>query len=91
MEDRADKVEDKGRSGGRAEGEAGETRKRRAAEARAGGVQAQLADIAERLGDRFDTRVAVKLGAKKGQVIIDFATIGDLKRILGELGDPGFN
>ena len=45
-------------------------------------VQAQLDAIAERLGDRFDTRVHIKLGAKKGQVTIDFATIADLKRIL---------
>lgn len=57
---------------------------------RAGGVQGQLSEIAERLGDRFDTRVSIKLGAKKGQVTIDFATIADLRRILDELGDPGF-
>ena len=54
-------------------------------------VQAQLGEIAERLGDRFDTRVHIKLGAKKGQLTIDFATIADLKRILDELGDPGFS
>ncbi|CAG7618154.1 ParB/RepB/Spo0J family partition protein [Leucobacter soli] len=59
--------------------------------ARAGGVQAQLDEIAERLGDRFSTRVSVKLGAKKGQITVDFATVQDLKRILAELGDPGFN
>lgn len=57
---------------------------------KAGGVQDQLDEIAERLGDRFDTRVTVKLGARRGQVVIDFATIQDLKRILDELGDPGF-
>jgi len=57
---------------------------------RAGAVQAQLAEIAERLGDRFDTRVSIKLGAKKGQLTIDFATVADLKRILDELDDPGF-
>ncbi|MBO2988732.1 ParB/RepB/Spo0J family partition protein [Leucobacter tardus] len=91
MQHLADKIVNQGLSVRAAEAAAGETPKRKAPKARAGGVQAQLADIAERLGDRFDTRVAVKLGAKKGQVIIDFATIGDLKRILGELGDPGFN
>lgn len=58
---------------------------------RAGGVQAQLNDIAERLGDRFDTKVHIKIGAKKGQLTIDFATVADLKRILNELGDEGFN
>ncbi len=55
-----------------------------------GGRQAQLDEIAERLGDRLDTRVKIALGAKKGSITIDFATIGDLNRILGELGDEGF-
>ena len=91
MGHRADKRGNQGGAVGGAGGGAGEGPKRRAPRGRAGGVQGQLADIAERRGDRFDTRVAVKLGAKKGEVIIDFATIGDLKRVLGELGDPGFN
>ncbi|MEN9620546.1 MAG: transcriptional regulator [Actinomycetota bacterium] len=56
----------------------------------AGGRQGQLNEIAERLGDRLDTRVAISLGQKKGSIVIDFATIGDLNRILGELGDEGF-
>lgn len=47
-----------------------------------------LDEIGERLGDRLNTRVKVTLGAKKGQVTIDFATIGDLNRILGEIGEP---
>ncbi len=57
----------------------------------AGGRQGQLNEIADRLGDRLDTRVKVTLGAKKGTIVIDFATVGDLNRILGELGEPGFN
>ena len=32
----------------------------------------------------------VKLSSK-GQIVIDFATVGDLNRILTELGQPGFN
>ena len=56
----------------------------------AGSRQGQLNEIAERLGDRLDTRVTISLGQKKGTVVIDFATIGDLNRILGELGDDGF-
>jgi len=56
----------------------------------AGGRQGQLNEIAERLGDRLDTRVAISLGQKKGTVVIDFATVADLNRILGELGEPGF-
>ena len=92
MQRLADKIVNEGLSVRAAEAAAGELPKSRPGKKpRAGGVQAQLDAIAERLGDRFDTRVHVKLGAKKGQVTIDFATIADLKRILDELGDPGFN
>lgn len=56
-----------------------------------GKKQGHLDEIAERLGDRLNTRVKVTLGASKGQVVIDFATVGDLNRILEELGDTGFN
>lgn len=56
----------------------------------AGKRQGQLDEIATRLGDRLDTRVKVTLGASKGAIVIDFATVGDLNRILSELGEPGF-
>ena len=56
----------------------------------AGKRQGQLDEVAERLGDRLNTRVKVTLGASKGQIVIDFATVGDLNRILGELGQEGF-
>ncbi|QIM15567.1 ParB/RepB/Spo0J family partition protein [Leucobacter insecticola] len=91
MQRLADKIVNEGLSVRAAEAVAGEEPKRKIPKPRAGGVQAQLGEISDRLGDRFDTRVAVKLGAKKGQIIIDFATIADLKRILSELGDPGFS
>lgn len=90
MQRLAEKIVNEGLSVRAAEAAASEEPKRRAPKPRAGGVQAQLGEIAERLGDRFHTRVAVKLGAKKGQIIIDFATIADLKRILSDLDDPGF-
>lgn len=90
MEQLAEKIVNEGLSVRAAEEVSSQTPKRKLPKARAGGVQAQLDDIAERLGDRFNTTVRVKLGAKKGQVTIDFATIADLKRILDELGDPGF-
>jgi ParB family chromosome partitioning protein len=57
----------------------------------AGRKQDQLNEIAERLGDRLNTRVRIALGASKGSLTIDFASVGDLNRILGELGEPGFN
>jgi len=56
----------------------------------AGKRQGQLDEVAERLGDRLNTRVKVTLGASKGQIVIDFATVGDLNRILSELGQQGF-
>jgi ParB family chromosome partitioning protein len=56
----------------------------------AGRKQHQLDEIAESLGDRLNTRVRINLGASKGTVSIDFATVADLNRILGELGLDSF-
>lgn len=58
--------------------------------ARAGRVQEQLGEVAERLEDALDTRVRISLTRKKGQVVIDFATIADLNRIVGQMGVKGF-
>lgn len=92
MQKLADKIVNEGLSVRAAEAAAGELPSGKPKnKPRAGGVQAQLNEISERLGDRLNTRVAIKLGAKKGQITIDFATVADLKRILDELGDPGFN
>lgn len=52
----------------------------------AGGRQSFFTDAAGRLGDRLNTRVSIKLGARKGQVNIDFSSVQDLRRILDELG-----
>lgn len=68
----------------------GSTAKRAPKKPAAGSRQGQLNEIAERLGDRLNTRVSISLGQKKGSLVIDFATVGDLNRILGELGDDGF-
>ncbi len=54
-----------------------------------GAVQHGLDEIATRLEDRLDTRVRIALGRSKGQLTIDFATVGDLNRILSELGERG--
>jgi ParB family transcriptional regulator, chromosome partitioning protein len=51
-----------------------------------GGRKDGLKEISEQLGDKLDTKVSIVLGKKKGQLIIDFATYGDLTRILRELG-----
>ncbi|MEU9195108.1 ParB/RepB/Spo0J family partition protein [Streptomyces hundungensis] len=47
-----------------------------------------LSDLANRLSDRFETRVKVDLGQKKGKIVVEFASIDDLERILGTLA-PG--
>ena len=54
---------------------------------KAGARRGHLDEIAERLGDRLNTRVKISLTARKGQIIVDFATIQDLNRILSELGE----
>lgn len=56
----------------------------------AGGKQQQLQEVAEALSDLLSTSVKINLGAKKGQIQIDFATIQDLNRILDELGVERF-
>jgi ParB family chromosome partitioning protein len=52
----------------------------------AGKRQQHLAELADRLGDKLDTRVKIALGAAKGTITIDFATVADLRRIFDELG-----
>ncbi|MEU3841514.1 ParB/RepB/Spo0J family partition protein [Streptomyces sp. NPDC028635] len=56
---------------------------------RAGGrLSPALSDLASRLSDRFETRVKVDLGQKKGKITVEFASVEDLERILGTLA-PG--
>lgn len=55
---------------------------------RAGGRSAHLDELAQRLSDRFDTRVQIALGRRKGKLSVEFASVEDLNRIL-ELLAPG--
>ncbi|MEU8788110.1 ParB/RepB/Spo0J family partition protein [Streptomyces sp. NPDC048643] len=56
---------------------------------RAGGrVSPALSELATRLSDRFETRVKVDLGQKKGKITVEFASMEDLERILGSFA-PG--
>lgn len=48
-----------------------------------------VADLEGRLSDRFDTRVRVDLGRKKGRIVVEFATVEDLERIAGIMGITG--
>ena len=51
-----------------------------------GGRADHFAAIANKLGDKLDTRVSVALGKSKGTITIEFATVADLNRIATELG-----
>ncbi|MFI2431646.1 ParB/RepB/Spo0J family partition protein [Streptomyces sp. NPDC018693] len=51
-------------------------------------VSPALSDLATRLSDRFETRVKVDLGQKKGKITVEFASMEDLERILDTLA-PG--
>jgi ParB family transcriptional regulator, chromosome partitioning protein len=46
-----------------------------------------LTDLAERLSDRFETRVRVDLGQRKGRITVEFASMDDLRRIV-DIMDP---
>jgi ParB family chromosome partitioning protein len=47
-----------------------------------------LNDLADRLSDHFETRVRVEIGRRKGRIMVEFATVDDLERIVGMLGMP---
>ena len=46
-----------------------------------------LVDLADRLSDRFETRVKVDLGRSKGKITVEFASLDDLQRIV-DVMDP---
>jgi ParB family chromosome partitioning protein len=64
----------------------------RAKRPRAGGRHAGLDELAQRLSDRFDTRVQIALGRRKGRLSVEFASVEDLNRIVALLapGDEAF-
>ena len=53
---------------------------------RAGNRHPQLDDLAARLSDRYDTRVTIALGQRKGRLTVEFASVEDLDRIVGLIG-----
>ena len=58
----------------------------RARKPRAGGRHPQMDDLASRLSDRFDTRVRINLGQRKGKLTVEFASVEDLNRIVAMFG-----
>ncbi|UCR88251.1 ParB/RepB/Spo0J family partition protein [Mycetocola spongiae] len=90
MQNLADKIINEELSVRAAEAAAAKSTPVRKATPAPGNRRGHLDEVAEKLGDRLNTKVKVTLGARKGSVTIDFATIGDLNRILAELGQPGY-
>lgn len=50
--------------------------------------QPGLLELEELLSNRLDTRVSVSMGAKRGKVVIDFASLEDLERIYRAMSTP---
>lgn len=44
-----------------------------------------LVELEEKLAERLSTKVSIKLGKKRGQIILEFANFADLKRIVSEI------
>jgi ParB family transcriptional regulator, chromosome partitioning protein len=45
-------------------------------------VAPALRDLADRLSDALETRVKVELGQRKGKIVVEFASLDDLERIV---------
>lgn len=48
----------------------------------------KVAELADRLSNHFETRVKVDLGKTKGKIVVEFATVDDLHRIVAAMGLP---
>ncbi|MGL5857249.1 MAG: ParB/RepB/Spo0J family partition protein [Angustibacter sp.] len=66
----------------------GNSSERKERKPRPGARQPELDNLAQRLSDRFDTRVTIGLGRRKGRLSVEFASVEDLKRIITLLA-PG--
>jgi ParB family transcriptional regulator, chromosome partitioning protein len=58
-------------------------------EARPRPAAPELREAADRLSDAFDTRVKVELGQRKGKIVVEFASMDDLERIVNAM-TPGW-
>ncbi|MFD0538937.1 ParB/RepB/Spo0J family partition protein [Actinomadura luteofluorescens] len=45
-------------------------------------VAPRLVELADRLSDRYETKVRVDMGRNKGKIVVEFATLEDLDRII---------
>ena len=51
--------------------------------------QGQMGEVEEILSEQLATRVLIKMGKKRGQVIIEFGSADDLERIVSEIIGSG--
>jgi ParB family chromosome partitioning protein len=42
-------------------------------------------DLAGRLSDRFETKVKIQIGRAKGRIVVEFGSVDDLQRIIGQM------
>jgi ParB family chromosome partitioning protein len=56
---------------------------------RAKPVAPALRHLSDRLSDLFETRVKVEMGRSKGKIVVEFATIDDLERIVKAMSPDG--
>ena len=59
-----------------------DTPRKRSAPAGRPPVAPGLRHLSDRLSDLFETRVKVEMGRRKGKIVVEFATIDDLERIV---------
>ncbi|MGY1708895.1 ParB/RepB/Spo0J family partition protein [Geodermatophilus sp. SYSU D00758] len=57
------------------------TAKRRPRRFNAPGVE----DLAGRLSDAFETKVRIQIGRAKGRIVVEFGSVDDLQRIIGQM------
>jgi ParB family transcriptional regulator, chromosome partitioning protein len=57
------------------------TAKRRPRKFAAPGVE----DLAGRLSDAFETKVKIQIGRAKGRIVVEFGSVDDLQRIIGQM------
>jgi ParB family transcriptional regulator, chromosome partitioning protein len=48
-------------------------------------VAPALTELADRLSDALDTRVKVEQGQRKGKIVVEFASLEDLQRIIATM------
>jgi ParB family chromosome partitioning protein len=42
-------------------------------------------DLAGRLSDAFETKVKIQIGRAKGRIVVEFGSVDDLQRIIGQM------